>query len=386
MKKKDTFLPKNVETVKSKRYMLKLASVCATLFLVLSPISANAVELTASGVPYGYGSGYKNVLQGKDAFQRLFKVGSTTIPVYSTSFKGSVPSDPSMRFQAIQRSKSNFDNISKGSDVAARSDSIGTPLNDANSEAVAVQLAIWHLLEGTDIKPVGQINLPILERTEQLIEKASAVNSPERVVAVDIKLAQERIDRGTRVSITLSASGTPLSGEYITVKAGTLSLRVLTNDAGIGLAKLPAFNSPTMLSASFNWSLPAGSILMPPVGASVITAKAATIVSKTSSKIPGSPVSEVISKPTAVATNSPTEKPTQSPKPRPSVTVTPTPSPTESMLTGDFEDPAADVIDVVVEGENSSNDIKRTTSWLPLAGVGILFLVALGIARQRLNK
>ena len=388
MNKKETYSPKRGKMVKSNRFHLKLASACASLFLALSPVSANAVELAASGAPYGYGSGYKNVLQGKDAFQRIFKVGSTTIPVYSTSFKGSVPSDPALKFQATSRAKSNLDNISKGSDVAARSGSIGSPLNDANSEAVAVQLALWRLFEGTDIKSVGQINLPILERAEELIEKASAVNTPERVVAVDIKLVQERIDRGIRVSVSLSASGQPLSGEYVTVKAGEISLRVLTNDAGVGLVKLPEFNSSTQLSASFNWSLPAGSILTPPAGAPVITAKAATIISKTSSKISGSKASGTTTNPTATVTKSPTERPTPSPKPSPSESDTslPSPSPSEPMLTDDFEDPAAEVIDVVIDEDNPSDGNKNTPSWLPLAGVGALFLIALGVARQRLYK
>ena len=386
MEKNNSYSPKIVGK-NTKRYKLIITSLCATIFLFLTPTPANAVELTASGTPYGYGNGYKNVLQGKDAFQRLFKVGSTIIPVYSTSFKGSVPTDPAIKFQAIQRMKTNLENTARGSNVAASSSIIGTPLRDANSEAVAVQLALWHLLEGVEIKSVGQINQPIMVRAEELIEISSSVNTPERAVAVNIEIVQERISGGTRASITLSANGKALPGEYITVNAGNVSLQLLTNDAGIALAKLPGFNLPTTLSASFKWSLAAGSILIPPSGASIITAEAATIVSKSSAKIPVTSNSVASSKPTS-SVSKPSAKPTQSPTPTPSVSAKPelSLSPIEPVVSSEFEDPAAAIIDVVVEKEKTADKSNSAPKWITLVGVGILFLVALGIARQRLKE
>lgn len=360
--------------------LLRVATTAALAALLTfsSAGAASAADLAATGSPYGYGNGYKNVLQGKDAFQRLFKVGGSEIPVYSTSFRGSVPTDPQMRFQAVTRAQSNLGNVAKAADVAARSSSIGSPLADPNSEAVAVQLAIWRLVENTDIKPVGQINAPILQRAEELVESASTVNTPERASSVRIDLRYEKTADGGRAQVTLSAAGKALAGEYVTVKAGRTSLRLLTNDAGVALARLPKFSKTTTVKASFTWSLPAGSVLVPATGASVITARAASVTSTASSKV-------AVKRSTNLAPVAPKPKVSVSatPSASPSASAEPTPTPSES--TAVLEDPAADVIELTPEAPVITQDEEGLPGWLPLVGVIALFFVALGIARQRLN-
>ena len=347
-----------------------------TAIMLLGTAPANAAELSATGSPYGYGNGYKNVLQGKDAFQRIFKVGVSTVPVYSTSFKGSVPTDPSMKFQAASRAKSGLSNVSKAADVAARSGSIGTVMADANSEAVAVQLAIWRIIEGTDIKPVGAINAPILQRAEELVENASAVNTPERAVAVDIKASHVKRSDGISITVVLYANGKPLAGEYVSVKAGSSTLRVLTNDSGVALAKFPGIKATTSVRASFNWTLPGGTVLVPASGSSVITAKNAKVVSVASTKVVIA--TGPVARPTPKATPSMTPTPSASP----SVSATPeaTPSPAD-----DFDDPASDVIEITPDSLEEVKNDDGIPGWLAIASVGLLFFIALGIARLRLD-
>jgi hypothetical protein len=358
-----------------RRVALVFALASLTMCAVVSP--ASAADIAATGTPAGYGYGYKNVLNGKDAFQRIFTVGNSKIPVYSTSYTGSVPNDPSIAFQSVTRSKSGLNNIAKAADVAARSSSIRTSLEDANSEAVAVQLAIWKLLEGTDIKPVGTINAPIMQRADELVENASSSNTPERASEVTVRLSAEKFDEGYRVSVTLSTAGRALAGEYVTVKAGSRTLRVLTNSAGVALAKLPKLSKTTTITGSFTWSLPAGTIMVPPSGASVITAKSAYITSSDSTKI-----SIRSSSPAVAATPRATPSVTKDPSAEP--TPSPTPSPSESEVE-EFVDPAAEVIDLTPEQQAEVTGKGSVRGLLPLVGVIILFLLALLIARNRIN-
>jgi hypothetical protein len=364
-----------------------LAFAVAGFVIVASTSPASATELTTTGSPTGYGFGYKNVLNGKDAFQRLFIVGRSQIPVYSTSFKSSVPNDPSMKFQAVSRSRSGLTNIAQAADIAARSASIRVPLEDRNSEAVAVQLAIWKILENTDISPVGTINVPILQRAEELVENASPSNSPERASAVSVRLSVEKIDDGYRASVVLSSSGKPLPREYVMVKAGSRSLRVMTNDGGVAIAKLPKFNRTTTVTGSFTWSLPAGTVMIPPSGAAVITASAANVSSSASEKI----VVRSASQPVAAGTPKakPTPEPTPKPTPVPSETAAPepTPTPTEA-ASGDaeFVDPAIKVIEITPDEPAEKTGKDSIGGLLPLVGVIMLFLLALLVARGRLNN
>lgn len=310
-------------------------TVITILFMqVYFSIPASAESYPVQGNFSGYGAGYKGVIDGRDAFQRIFKIGESAVPVYALSYSGSVPTDPNIIYTASNLNKININNIGKISNLAANSSSYGKPLVDSNSEAVAVQLAIWKLSEGVDISSVGKINVEILARANDLLEKIIKDNT-EMGVEASLTISNQESKGSNTITIFLKANGKPLASKKVMVFARETKIEVITNTEGIAMARLPGFATVTDVSASFRWSLPAGIVLVPSTGKSVITASPSTIVTTASTKISNKKNTDSI-----ISTKPNTEA---SPTPIPSTSASPETS--ESIIS----DPAVDVIEVTTD-------------------------------------
>lgn len=359
--------------------------------VLLSTAPAWATQRVVTARPDGFGNGYNNVVADKGAFQRIFRVGESRVIAYSLEFGRSVPMGESTVYSAVPRGSSGVRQVDKAADLAARSSSIGEPLEDTNAEAAAVQLAIWMITDGVDPAPTGLINAPLSRRAEELARAASALAGGSREITVGMTSKISGSGDRRRLTVNISSGGQPLAAVPVTVEIAGSRLDIRSNDDGVAILRLTDDMAGERYRASFRWRLPAGAVLLPADGAAVITASAAEGIATFSGTIPARPTSS----PTRGAP-APQEKSSPSPTPSAAATIediTPTPAVSESEDGGELGvDPAELVIEFTEEGQTEpavepsvGSDRSPTSSTAALVVAGVLFVVAVLIARRRVK-
>lgn len=243
-----------------------------------SPALASAP--TASGAttatPAGYSNGYNDVINGHGAFLRLMDVEGTQIKVFCVEEAKDFDAAPANVFTATARAAAGISAPDKAADAAVRSSSIGTPLADANSEAVAAQLAVWKFSDNLDYSSVN--NDAIKARADAIV--AGTGSRAESPTGAKLSMAATRDGSTDTVTVTLvSAAGSPLVGEYVTLKGAGLDKKVQTDAAGKASAQTTAPAAESEVTAAWTGVLAAGSILKPttPGSQAVITVDPAPI-------------------------------------------------------------------------------------------------------------
>jgi hypothetical protein len=364
-----------------------LAAIFVVALCLLIGTPAQAAERPVTALPDGYGNGYNNVIGDKGAFQRIFRVGESKVAVYSLSFSRSVSMGRDIAYSATARRSTDINSVDRAADIAARSTRIGEPLPDPNAEAAAVQLAIWILTDGVDPAPTGTVNAPIRKRSEALVAAAVDLPGGRRELTIGMSARVSGEGEARRLTIKASNSSEPLVGVPVTVAVGNSTLEVRTNDDGVAIVKLAGASAGTEYQASFRWTLPAGTVLVPADGAPVVTSTDVQGVAKFRGRIPEETVA-VPNRPT----NTPRPKPivSASASPTPSTTPTPTePAPEESATpdgTDTLTDPAEMVIDFTDSEPTPEDPAEVRDSSTSLVAVGaalLLFVTAAFYAFRR---
>jgi hypothetical protein len=246
---------------------LAFAAVIMAIALLSSGIAV-AAPTGVTGTPAGYGNGYNDVIGTTPVYNHLMTIGSSKVYVYCL-----------VQAQGYQSSgiyhassSASVTNLDAALNIAANSSSIGTPLADANSEAVAVQIAIWHETGAFNIASVN--NTAIDARANALVAAAGSLAPSTQIGVYTLSATQTRIVGGAVVhfhliganartaSITVSAGGAPRT--YKVSAAGTLSLNV---------------RGRRVVRATYTEVIPAGTIMAPTVSTDqpLVTAEAASI-------------------------------------------------------------------------------------------------------------
>jgi hypothetical protein len=363
--------------------------------LALSSVTpAVAAERPVTARADGYGNGYNNVVGDKGAFQRIFVVGDSRIPVYSLDFRRSVAMGAETTYSAVARRSSGVSQVDRAADIAVRSSRIGEVLSDANAEAAAVQLAIWMLTNELDPAPTGAVNAPVRKRAESLAASATAIPGGDRELTIGMTARVSGSGEGRRLTVYVTAAGAALVGIPVSVVVGNTTLDVRTNDDGVAIVKLAGVAAGTGYRATFRWSLPAGSVLVPADGAPVVTTSDAQGTASFRGTIPAptgrAPNSGTSPAPRPTGPASPKQSPEASPVPSPSPEPSLSPSDGSDTDGGDLVDPAESVIEFTdedpvppVEDPSVPRDSSRNSSWMALGAAALLFLGAVVIARRR---
>jgi hypothetical protein len=182
-----------------------------------------------------------------------------------------------------------MENLSYGPSGSANQATVGTALTATGSlteamlvdaEASAVQLALWNLVNGTDIS--ATVNSAIRTRALELVSLAQQNSSPEGVHAFAVTLTSSDAADGTR-TLVASAKGVRgssevmLAGVPLTISAPAGSgldldpapgvqenVTITTDSAGVATtAVFTAPATPVQVSASGQFTLPRGTVLTP---------------------------------------------------------------------------------------------------------------------------
>jgi hypothetical protein len=252
---------------------LAFAAIIVSLTLLSSGALASAAPTGVTGTPAGYGNGYNDVIGTVPVYNHLMTIGSSKVYVYcliqAEGYQSSGVYNAS--------SAASVTNLDAALNIAANSSTIGTPLADANSEAVAIQIAIWHETGAFNISQVN--NSTIDARAEALVAAAGSLAPSTQVGVYTLRATETRILGGAVVhfhlvganaraaDITVSAGGAPRT--YKVSAAGTLSLNV---------------RGRRVVRATYTEIIPAGTIMAPTVSADqpLVTAEAVSVTTSAS--------------------------------------------------------------------------------------------------------
>lgn len=278
---------------------------------LLSALALPATAFAAGevvGKNAGDGRGYNNVIDGNAANTHYVKIeDGDTVEVYCIDYATDYNETEGIEFKSTTRTAAGIPNLGKVASIVVGSGSIGTPLSDANSEVVAVQLAVWKLTNNTDYSKVN--NTAIRDRATALL--AGATERPEADSSANLTVTSEI--KGTEVILTAklaTADGTPLADEEIDVTAPGKSETLTTDAAGEATLTVPAPKDAANATFTYQGVLPAGSILAPSSGQKVITTAPAKYTRNATAPVPAAPKAGSLADPTPAPVAPSTPEPT----------------------------------------------------------------------------
>jgi hypothetical protein len=239
----------------------------------LSAGTAGAAPTTIVGVPAGYGLGYNDVIGTVGIFNHLMTIGSSKVYVYCLVQANGYQSTGA--YHAVGSAA--VTNLDAALNIAANSNSIGTPLSTPAEEVVAVQMAIWNETGSFNISQVN--NSAIDARANALVAAASSF-SPSQVLTTDsFRLTQTSRVGGSIVHFRLIGPGS--GGAVVTISiAGKAHAYHLS---GAGTLNINVSGRHTV-TASYVETVPAGTLMAPSSTSDqpLATADAASITSSAS--------------------------------------------------------------------------------------------------------
>jgi hypothetical protein len=257
-----------------------LCATSAAVVALATPALA-APTGSATGSPAGLGPGYANVLTTPllgttDVYSDTLSVeGGAPVVVYCLDSTLAYDPSKSSVYTAGLQSATGITNVAKASFVAANSNQIATPLVDTNSEAVAVQLAIWHLTGGLDYSAVP--NADIVARANALVAAAQ----PLAQGLTGATLTASTTQSGTKDTVTatlVDPQGQPLANQTL-IFSGPTGPKTLQTDVS-GHASVTFDAVAATESVTWNGQLPAGTVLVPPGQTQRIVTSQATPITR----------------------------------------------------------------------------------------------------------
>lgn len=255
-----------------------IAALAAALAVPLGASTALAAPSgpgSVDGMPEysGPGNGYDGVIDGRAAGANIVKFGTngTTVETYCVQYD--VPIAKSGTFTPVGWAKSGIKNLPNVTSIVSNAAGIGTPLEDKDAEATAIQLAVWHYTDGVDVSTVP--NPTIVARANALIDGAKkAVEHPLPVTHVSATAdAVETEDGETVVDIHFEgkdgAGLGKLEFSYQIGESGN-AVEARTDDAGDYTLTLPMDVDGQDLILEPVISVPAGTVLDPGDGKQIV--------------------------------------------------------------------------------------------------------------------
>lgn len=276
--------------------LTRLAAAATAVVALAVPFAAPAGAAEAGGAttanPVRTGAGYDGVFNGHAATQEVMVIEGNEVIVFC--IEENVPYDrtASTAYTASGWSASGVSGLGSASDIAVRSASIGTPLADANLEAVAVQLAVWTYTSGIDHTTVP--NAAVVDRVNEL--RAAAGTRGEQ--ANSFVLTADAARDGDNAVVTVAvrdAAGAPHAGENVTVTvAGAAPSVATTAPDGTAAVTVPVAAEGSTITVAWSGTLPAGTVLVP-AGATqkVVTAAPVPLTRNVSLTVGAAPVDDV---------------------------------------------------------------------------------------------
>jgi len=244
-------------------------SVAGVAVFALAAIAAIPAGAATNGVataqPVGVGPGYADVLPspilGSTAvFAATMSVeGASAVNAYCLDSNLAYNGSTSATYTAGTQTSSNITNVSKAADVAANSATIGTPLTNPDAEAVAVQLAIWNLTDGYVFTAVP--NADIVARATALVNGATAL--PQGIIGGNLKATTAQSGTSDTVTANLTDVGGAAIVNQTIFFTGPSGPQQATTDSQGNATVTFAARAGTE-TATWNGTLPAGTVLFPP--------------------------------------------------------------------------------------------------------------------------
>jgi LPXTG-motif cell wall-anchored protein len=255
----------------------------SAMLVAPSAFAAPAADGTVTASYTKDGTGLKGVLPDADgkrwpAGSFVFNVEGGAVETYCIQFTNS-DVEKTGAYTAQSWAQAGVKNLDKAADVAARHDSIGTPMTDPQWEKAATQVAIWHFTDAVAWDKTG--NAKFTARVDQLIKGATAATEP----ASSFKLTATANVTGTGedakdviVAALTTATGAPLAGQDLTVVVDGEETNVKTDAAGSATVTVDAGDAERTAKVVFDGTAEAGTVLAPATGKQkVLTATYAPI-------------------------------------------------------------------------------------------------------------
>ena len=245
-----------------------------SLILILSlssMASANAESLTVQASPDSYGNGYNNVYNDKGAFERTFLFdGLSKSRAFSLDINRSVSMDPNTSYAVTGYDKTSVNNIKKIGYLANNFNSLGNPMDDAKSEAVARQLSIWVLSGGVEIAKIGEKNFPIMKRVEELLNLSKG--SEYQFPGLSLNISAKEISKSNNIlELLITNNGKALQNGEILIKINNKETQLKIDSNGVARGEVVLQSGNNIIYFKLNYELPPGVALLPPDGGPVIT-------------------------------------------------------------------------------------------------------------------
>jgi hypothetical protein len=240
--------------------------------------------------------------------------GATPVVVYCLDSTLVYDATTQSVYTAGLQSSASITDIAQAADLAANSAQIATPLADANAEAVAIQLAIWHLTGGLDFSTVPNAN--IVARANALV--AAAQPLAQGLTGGVLTAASTQSGSTDSVTATLiDPQGNPLVNQNIVFAGPSGPQTVATDSSGAATVSFAAAAGTE--TATWNGQLPPGTVFFPPGATQRVVAASAVPITRSATATTADAATTTTTTP---ATTTPTTTPTPTTAP-----VTPTTTP-----------------------------------------------------------
>lgn len=260
-----TSVPRNL----SARVLAALA-VLAALTLAFAPAAS------AEPVPVSYvklGAGFNDVFEDQDAGSYVFTVDGKEVLAYCADVTKAFNGDAN--FSVVPSDAASLTGIGEAGWIVANAESVPTPAADADTEAAAIQVAVWAYTNGITIDDTTVPYEPVRTRAQALVAAAAGKSVDASPTSFSLTMAGTVDGDVARFTAKLTTdAGDPIAGEYIEFSAtdaeGTTVMQdVETGADGVATWEVPAAEfggAPVDGKARWAGQVAAGSVIVPDDG------------------------------------------------------------------------------------------------------------------------